>query len=208
VDLAGSGLSAIVAPLRKELKSIGGLRFGGKLPAKLKGRYQNLRAALYGEAARWIDPGLELVDSSNPNGPREATRWVSAETADGRRRWQRAFTLPDHAGLRSEVQALIDELSRIPRLTDGEGRMYLPPKDQRAGQKGGMNLRQMLGHSPDRSDALCLALWRMRRHGMVAGRPLIYTSGETEKQAKARREAGRESLAERLFGAGPLIRRA
>jgi len=162
VDKAGSGLSAIVAPLRKMGRRAQAIQFGQAVPKRLKSEYVNFRACLYGELRKQVDPGLELEDPSDPKSPEVARKWLSVETGDGKRRWHRAFTLPPNAALRAEVDALIDELSLIPRMTDGEGKMFLPPKGRKAGQTSGLCLREILGHSPDRSDALCLAVWRMR----------------------------------------------
>lgn len=66
------------------------------------------------------------------------------------------------------------QLAPIPLLYDGEGRMFLPPKNR----KGSINSRDrmeggtsspagmktmvdLIGHSPDEADALVLALWGM-----------------------------------------------
>jgi len=162
VDAGGSGKPAIVDPLRKEGKRVAAVEFGGGASKRHKKEYVNRRAELYGELAKQIDPGLERETDGDEDSPLVPRKWLSVETESGRRRWERAFTLPPHGRLRADVEALVDELSLIPRLHDGEGKMFLPPKDRKAGQKTGQCLREMLGRSPDRSDACALAVWRMR----------------------------------------------
>jgi hypothetical protein len=58
------------------------------------------------------------------------------------------------------------ELAPIPLLHDNEGRMRLPSKDDaRASRAGETSVTKLVGHSPDRSDSLVLAL-----HAMAYGR--------------------------------------
>jgi hypothetical protein len=54
------------------------------------------------------------------------------------------------------------ELAPIPLMHDDEGRMVLPPKD--SDKRGVASVRKLIGHSPDRSDSLVLALHALR-HG-------------------------------------------
>lgn len=49
------------------------------------------------------------------------------------------------------------QLSPIPRLYDGEGRLYLPSKNKRSPNSREQTLVEMLGCSPDEADALVLA---------------------------------------------------
>ncbi len=68
-----------------------------------------------------------------------------------------------------ELYRLRDELSIMPLQYSSEGKLELPPKDRRAGQKDTPQLktiRKLLGHSPDRADSLVLAVFAM----MVKGR--------------------------------------
>lgn len=55
------------------------------------------------------------------------------------------------------------QLKVIPKLYDGEGRLYLPPKDKTSENYTGRTLKQMLGRSPDQADSLVLAVFGMLR---------------------------------------------
>jgi len=146
VDIGGGGQEAIVDRLKREGVRVHGVDFGAGASTPARRRlYRNMRAELYGELALECDP----------------SRWRRIEGPDGPV-LERGFTLPHGANLRAEVEALVEELSLIPREQDGEGKLLLPPKDRRPGQKTGRCLREMLGHSPDRSDALALCVWRVR----------------------------------------------
>ena len=81
----------------------------------------------------------------------------------------REFTLPpEHFELRQELAVL-------PLQYDSEGRMYLPPKDKSSTSRGSTkSLREILGRSPDRADALVLALWAAH-HGSARH---YYTVGD------------------------------
>lgn len=71
-----------------------------------------------------------------------------------------------------QLTTLRKELSPFPRLYDGEGRIYLPPKkypEHRAtgGKKREKSLQELIGHSPDNADSLALA-WYALTHPVVA----------------------------------------
>ena len=87
----------------------------------------------------------------------------------------------------------------IPKRYDREGKMYLPPKDKRAPESKEQTLREILGHSPDRSDAACLAVWAMKggTGPPVVTRPLVLMEPEPGPQGE---EPERSSLVERIFG--------
>lgn len=62
----------------------------------------------------------------------------------------------------SDVDPVYAELYRqlriMPKITDGEGRYYLPPKKSRPNSKE-ESLETILGHSPDEADAFVLMHW-------------------------------------------------
>lgn len=62
------------------------------------------------------------------------------------------FAIPLH------MQELRRQLAAVPRLRDGEGRLWLPPKQARGPGGREMTMTQLVGCSPDRSDALVLAV--------------------------------------------------
>lgn len=58
---------------------------------------------------------------------------------------------------------LYRQLKVMPKLTDQEGRFYLPPKRPRPNSKE-QSLEEMLGCSPDEADAFVLACWGLDTH--------------------------------------------
>ena len=74
-------------------------------------------------------------------------------------------------GIPPDYDELIRQLKVLPKLFDGEGRMYLPPKDKPSEGYRGKTIKQMLGGSPDEADSLVLAVYGMVR------RPEVKTAG-------------------------------
>jgi hypothetical protein len=68
----------------------------------------------------------------------------------------RGFGVPGH------YRELIRQLSLFPRKYDGEGRMVLPSKNRASADSTVLTLTDIMGHSPDESDAFVLAV-----HGML-----------------------------------------
>lgn len=68
-------------------------------------------------------------------------------------------------------EELINQLSPIPLLYDGEGRMYLPPKRRKDPNSNEVTLTELIGHSPDEADALVLMVYgtHQRQTRRVAG---------------------------------------
>lgn len=63
-------------------------------------------------------------------------------------------------GIPREMHELRKQLAPIPRLYDGEGKLYLPPKRKKPGATSKeLSLIEILGRSPDDADALALALF-------------------------------------------------
>ncbi len=63
------------------------------------------------------------------------------------------FAIPD------TLTELRRQLAPLPLLYDGEGKMYLPPKDKPSANYTGMTIRQIIGCSPDEADSLVLATY-------------------------------------------------
>lgn len=94
--------------------------------------YVNRRAEMFGELSQLLDPTRPLPGFSD------------------------SFAIP------SEYTELRHQLSVFPKLYDREGRMFLPPKNKKDPNSKIKTLVEMIGHSPDESDALVLAV-----HGML-----------------------------------------
>lgn len=75
------------------------------------------------------------------------------------------FSSPEGFGLPRELAAVLrPQLEPLPKLFDGEGRLYLPPKNRRPGSDPNKKVKtvvELVGHSPDESDALVLAVYGM-----------------------------------------------
>lgn len=54
------------------------------------------------------------------------------------------------------------QLAPLPLMYDGEGKMYLPPKDKPSVNYTGLTIRQILGCSPDEADSLVLATYGLK----------------------------------------------
>lgn len=96
-------------------------------------KYANKRAELYGEAGRRLDPAGDF-------------RMIP-------------FSLPDNQILRAELIAP----TKIYSGHDGE-KYYITPKDRRGSDENymGKTLREILGRSPDRADAVVYCLCALR----------------------------------------------
>jgi len=114
----------------------------------------------------WIDPEdrKELTESKYAYKNRRAQMYgnlrdllnLDKALASG----QKVFAIPD------KYKELYRQLTPIPLQYDGEGRMFLPPKEKpggnnSAGNKGLTTLRSLLGSSPDESDSLALATFAL-----------------------------------------------
>lgn len=78
---------------------------------------------------------------------------------------------PQGFGIPREYVELLRQMSPIPKLEDGEGRIYLPPKNKPSPDSKAVCLKDLLGRSPDDLDALVLAVYGMkkRHHQSTAG---------------------------------------
>lgn len=99
--------------------------------------YLNRRAQMYGDLSELFDPSI---------GPGFALPDV--------------FEGPQYAELRRQ-------LAPIPKLYDGESRLYLPPKNKKNPDSKEITLRDMLGCSPDEADAVVLSCHARLHRGRV-----------------------------------------
>jgi hypothetical protein len=92
--------------------------------------YKNRRAEMYGMLSERLDPGSE--ESPKPG-----------------------FAIP------SKYAELRRQLAPVPKWLDGEGRLFLPPKQKRpdVDNPTGKTMIDLVGCSPDESDALVLAVY-------------------------------------------------
>lgn len=75
------------------------------------------------------------------------------------------FGIPFEQG--EVYQRLRRQLAVMPRLIDGEGRLYLPPKRKRHPHDTQPTLTDLIGYSPDEADAVVLAVFGMTNKASV-----------------------------------------
>lgn len=68
---------------------------------------------------------------------------------------EQVFALPE------EYVELRQQLAPIPLKYDGEGRLYLLPKNRRSDNSNEKTLTDLIGHSPDEADSLVCAIYAM-----------------------------------------------
>jgi hypothetical protein len=100
--------------------------------------YVNLRAQMYHEAALLLDPTFPLGE-----------------------RYSEGFAIP------RSLTKLVEQLRAMPRLIDGEGRYWLPPKNKKDPKDSRKTLVEIIGHSPDEADSFVLAVHAMLRKSSV-----------------------------------------
>lgn len=109
--------------------------------------YLNRRAAMYGHLHNLLDPAFGVEESEFGPGGR-----IARPTTEGEVRRVPRFCIPSH------MHELRRQLALIPRMLDSEGRMKLPPKNKRSEGSTERTLTEIIGCSPDRADALVVAL--------------------------------------------------
>ena len=75
---------------------------------------------------------------------------------------QEGYKIPHsilHKKFRSDRKSLYDQLRPIPKLLDKEGQLYLPPKNKKNPDSKETTLVELIGHSPDESDAVVLGTY-------------------------------------------------
>jgi hypothetical protein len=203
----GGGGKQLADQLKRQGRPVRTVAFGGS--AKDHRTYQNRRAEMYGTLREAMRP----------------TRWERAPVLDehgratGGEEWTRCMALPTegddlfHAELR-------EELAMLPLGIGAEGKIFLPPKSRSTGAR---NLRQktieeIIGRSPDRADALALAVWARDGERTTIPRwegPVAASFGEKKEPADEDAlpahgedpEDREPTLADRLFGPEPPKRR-
>jgi hypothetical protein len=113
--------------------------------------YLNRRAQMYGELADLCDPAL-APSRRAPGG------WGGAGPG--------VFALPAH------LTELRRQLAVMPRLLDGEGRLFLPPKNRKDPNQRTKTIVDLLGKSPDEADSLVLSCHAWL-HDPRAGLPVV-----------------------------------
>ena len=113
--------------------------------------YKNRRAQMYMALRLLLDPyegiAVELPEEENEEGRPVSTR--------------QTFGIP------REFSAVREELEPIPLTRDGEGIVYLLPKNKPRPDYKGDTLTSLIGHSPDLADALVLAIYAMQHEEEV-----------------------------------------
>ncbi len=135
---------------------------GGKQHAdRLRKRGHKVKTVGFGaqptlEVKRGVHTFDERVDSQED---RTAFKNMRAEMADDIRELIKpdaeGFSIPDMGEQYAELR---NQLSVIPLQYDSEGKMYLPPKNKSKPGSKEVTLVDLIGHSPDEFDALCLAV--------------------------------------------------
>jgi hypothetical protein len=134
-----------------------------------RGRYANMRVELYAELAKAMR--IMVDDNGRP------TLKTKVKLEVPRNTWLsswRCVALPEDADLRQELFVL-------PTGVDSKGRLRLPPKEPTSRSRGNseVTVKEMLGRSPDRADAVVLSRWawdhgqEYRRLSRVDG-PLVF----------------------------------
>lgn len=72
---------------------------------------------------------------------------------------------PQGFGIPAQYSELHRQMSPLPLLYDGEGRLYLPPKNKPKPDSDEVTITELIGCSPDELDALVLAIYGMQNRG-------------------------------------------
>lgn len=96
--------------------------------------YKNKRAQLYGTLRELLNPDRVLFSENEEN---------------------EIFAIP------RKFTEIIRQLLPLPLLYDGEGRLYLPSKNKRTARSKETTIQDLLGHSPDETDSLVLAVFAL-----------------------------------------------
>lgn len=156
----------IADEMREEGRDVHDVGFGRR--AFEPDKYASMRVELYGELARAMRKMVD--DDGKPTG--RIQRLLNTPVDKWEKSWKCVALPPD--------SLLREELFILPQYEDGKGRLCLPPKAR--GSKngpGGETLKDMLGRSPDRSDAAVLSKYAFdrgqeyRELSVVRG-PLVY----------------------------------
>lgn len=132
---------------------------GGKQHAdRLRDQGFDVRTVAFGEA---VTPALFEGDARSGRERRYAYKNRRAQMYGELRELLDPSSPRGGFAIPAECGELFGQLSPIPYLADGEGRLYLPPKNARSPQDRGVTLASLIGRSPDDADALVLAVHAM-----------------------------------------------
>lgn len=142
IDWGGGYGNAVGDPLRRKGVKVVQVNLGSAAELNPK-RYGNKRAELYGEFARRVDPLGDFAESS--------------------------FYLPDDRELAEELVAP----QKIPQGQDGQ-KFILTPKTRSGASENfkGKTIKELLGRSPDKADAVVLLHEAVRHVGMSLSKTL------------------------------------
>ena len=136
---------------------------GGKQHAdRLRSMGHNVRTIAFGEAA--VDPltQLNLARGYRPGAQKIDERETKYIYKNRRAEMyhQLRLLIENGWGIPEEYEELIRQLKPIPLLYDGEGRIYMLPKNKKPGSKE-QTLIDIIGNSPDEADSTVLAVYGM-----------------------------------------------
>ncbi len=114
--------------------------------------YKNKRAQLYGVLREMINPDRSMTSLKMF---RDEESDLSEEIKALRGVKNGVFGIP------AKYEEIFRQLAPLPLLYDGEGRMYLPPKDSNTPQSKGVTIKKLIGCSPDETDSLALAVFAL-----------------------------------------------
>lgn len=154
-DSGGGGIQ-LVQQLRREGWWVNAVGFGesvqpkpgrGIKPIVIKSEekeerysYKNRRSQMYGMTSILFDPSMQHTKDPPP-----------------------VFTIPPASRYGEPYTRLRHQLSLMPKRYDGEGRLYLPPKNKRDTNSKEETLTQIIGYSPDEADSLVVAVYNMMK---------------------------------------------
>lgn len=112
--------------------------------------FKNRRAEMYGILSEMMDPMVAAKEDEEGNddqGLLDGSKILYTE--------RRGFGIPD------SLIELRRQLSLMPKLYDGEGKLYMLPKNKKDPKSTEITLNEILGCSPDEADSLVLAVFGM-----------------------------------------------
>ena len=122
----------------------------------------NVRTIAFGEAA--VDPltQLNLARGFRPGAQKIDERETKYVYKNRRAEMyhQLRLLIENGWGIPEEYEELIRQLKPIRLLYDGEGRIYMMPKNKKPGSKE-QTLIDLIGNSPDEADSTVLAVYGM-----------------------------------------------
>jgi hypothetical protein len=149
IDRGGGGVQ-LADRLRAAGLDVRTVAFGGTVAPEPRRRQPNIKTRIEEKEERYVYVNVrsqlfgELSELLDPSGERGG--WAIPE----------------------EYSELRRQLAPIPRTYDGEGRLYLLPKNKKDASGRGRTLSELIGCSPDQADACALAA-----HGLLHERKRV-----------------------------------